>query len=365
MGLRAGVGALVCLACAVALAQDDRTRAAREELDRQLKELVGKAPTRVKVTFQGLDEPGFAVEESEFTLDGRPLPSPLAYSLSREGEHLVYTGEESPGDHRLEAKVTIVDVSNAMMSREAGYKWKIGVSRTFSLQRGLEVHVALSPLRDARAPQTKDKFKLTSNATPRMLAVLDDGKMPEMVRPVQLEQVPDAGTAAAAEEKKRKAEEARAARLAAAEEKKRKAEEARAAKAAAAEEKKRLAEEKRQAALDAKAGKTAAAEEKAALNARVPPAGAGEAGAVAAGPVEPTSSDATADAGSLAEALDAGAAAVAEAPPPVRPGPAEPSGADASSDPPWLAIGVAAGVGLLALLVALARRRANPRDPGA
>src|SRR5688572_7886423 len=135
---------LLCVAFAV-YAQSGSTRAAREELERQLRDMVGKPPTRVKVTFNGLDEPGYLIEEVAITLDGMPLIAPAPGILSREGEHLIWEGDYKPGDHRLEAKVTIVDVSNTMVSSTAGLKWKPGVSRIFNLQPGLEVAVVLSP----------------------------------------------------------------------------------------------------------------------------------------------------------------------------------------------------------------------------
>jgi hypothetical protein len=378
---------VVCLVAASALAQTDKTKAAREEIDRQLREMMGKPPTKVKITFVGLDEPGYKIEDVVLTLDGQQLATPSMALLSREGENLIFQGDYKPGDHRVEAKVTIVDASDSMVSYQAGYKWKVGVNRTFTLQPGLEVAVVISPTRDSNATDPKNKFKVSSTAVPKMLAVLDDGSIPPPPpKPMITPEAPDAGAAVSAEdEKKKKAEEAAAAKAAAAEEKKRKAEEAAAAKKAKAEEaaaaKAAAAEEKKQKAEEAKAAKLAAAEEKkrkgqeeaeakrlaaeekkAIEEGKLPRKEVGEAGA--APPPEPVVAaalPAEVDAGQP-EPVDAGAP-VAVLPPPepakklAPPPPAEEAGI------PWVAIGAGVGV-LVALLILLARRRSNPKDPG-
>ena len=371
------LGLAVCLLSAAALAQSSATKAAQDELEKQLREMVGKPPTRVKVTFRGLDEPQYKIDEVAITLDGAPLSTPSGQVLSQEGEHLIFEGDYKGGDHKLDARVTIVDASSTMFSYQAGYKWKTGVSRTFTLQPGLEVHVVLIPTRDASATQTEKKFKLSSTATPRMLAVLDDGKMPEPPPKAKLAaaEVVDAGAAGpsdadsaaeakrlAAEEKKRKAEEAAAAKAAAAEEKKRKAEEAAEAKRAAAEEKKRKADEARAARLAAAEEKKRLAEERQAIaSGKLPTRAVGEAGAVA----PPVAAVEVVDAGAP-EAIDVGIAEVVDAGAPApapRVAAAKPAEAAKEEGLPWVIIGAGGGL-LIAVLILLARKKSNPRDPG-
>jgi hypothetical protein len=370
-----GLPLAVCLFAAVALGQGGSTKAAQDELERQLREMVGKPPTRVKVTFIGLDEPQYKLDEVAITLDGAPLSTPSNNVLSQEGEHLIFEGDYKAGDHKVDARVTIVDSSSTMFSYQAGYRWKAGVSRTFTLQPGLEVHVVLTPARDSSATQIEKKFKLSSTATPRMLAVLDDGKMPEPLARAKVAAAEvDAGTPGpsaadaaaeakrlAAEEKKRKAEEAAAAKAAAAEEKKRKAEEAAEAKRVAAEEKQRQADEAKAAKLAAAEEKRRLAEEKKAIAAgKLPTRAVGEAGAVAAGVAAVEFIDAGApEIADTPEVVDAGtpvaAVRVAEA------RPVEP--VKEEGGPLWVIIGAGGGL-LIALLIILARRRSNPRDPG-
>ena len=354
-------------------------RSARDEVDAQLRELMGKRPTRVKVTFEGFTAPGYALEGLELTLDGAPLPTPPLSKLTDFGTHVVYEGDARVGDHRLDARVILVDKAGVMMSSEPGYTWKVGVTRTFNLTAGLEVAIALEAVRVPEARDPRQKFKLSSTATPRMLVALDDGRMPEPVaRPPA--PVPDAGPSPAelaalakqqAEaEKQRLLDEARAAKAAAEEEKRRKAEELQAAKLAAAEERKRQVEEAKAAKLAAAEERKRQAEEAKAAQASAAVDGARDArlaqDALQAAAADPTAPILYAiDAGEPSAAEDAGGAIAVIAPPAERaPQPPAPPAQGAAEDGSW---GWLVGAGVVALgvvLFLLARRRANPRDPG-
>ena len=242
---------------AVAVAEDAKAKAAREELEKQLTQMVGKQPTKVRVDFIGLDDPNYRIEEATFELDGRSLRTPLLSELSDDGTHLVWNGDVTPGKHTVKVLLVFSNQASVVLSDEGGYKWKIGGDVSFDVNSGIEVRVQVTPKRDSKQTEVAKRFKLALPAQPVMIAQLDDGKMPDpMARPVIVAEVVDAGTTApsadqVAAEKKQKAADA-------AEAKKQKAAEAAEAKRAAAEEKKQKATElaeARAAALAAKQGK--------------------------------------------------------------------------------------------------------------
>jgi hypothetical protein len=378
----------VLLASASALAEDPKARAAREELERQLTQLVGKAPTRVRVDLEALDEPNYALEDAAFELDGRPIPSPLLLVLNTEGSHRIWSGDVAPGKHAVTVRLTYANRSSVVVSDEGGYSWKIGGTVSFDVNAGIEVQVRVVPKRDGTQPDVAKRFKLSLPAKPVMLAALDDGKMPEPPpkplvdagpTPEQLAAAEAAAKAKAAEEEKakqlaaaeearrlaeeekqRKAEEAAEAKRLAAEEKQRKAEEAAEAKRLAAEERKRKAEEaaeaKRLAAEERKRKAEEAAEAKRRLALGLPPVEAAVgAGALPLDAGEPVAVAEAPDAGvALAESapVDAGTPVAAAPPPAPEPAPEESF--------PWPLVAGAGALGLVVFLVLLARRRSRP-----
>jgi len=375
--------ALVAVSAGLAHAEDPEQRKAREELERQLQDMVGTNPARIRVDLVALDEPNFKLEEAAFELDGKGLLTPLPGALEPEGTHQVYFADVKPGRHTLGVKLVYASTVSPVVSDEGGYKWNLGGTLAWDFQAGIEVHVTLSAVRDARAKTIKDRIKLKSAAAPVMFARLDDGKMPEPPPKPKLEV--DAGVLVAektpqelaAEEKKRKAEEAAEAKKAADEEKKRKAEEAAEARKAAAEEKqqkaaeaaearKAAAEEKKRKAQEATEAKKAAAEEKK----RQAEEAAAEKKRLAEEAAHPKAAE-PADAGAAvavaaAEPVDAGPAEpvkpVAEVKPqPPDAGPAAVASAPAEGGPPWIFIGAGALAVIAILLFVLARRRSNPR----
>lgn len=376
----------------VALAEDEAQRRAREEIERQLNQLVGSQPSRVRVEFRSVDDPNFAVEDFEVSVDGKPLKTPTGAAIAgwiQDGPMPVGAVDVTPGSHKVTAKLTIHNTASALATEEGDHRWKLGGDVAFDVRAGLEVGVVITATRDPKQTDLGKRIKLTFPSQPVMIAKLEDATMPETPKPKPV--VIDAGPSkeelaaaqkttaaeekklkaeAAAEEKKRKAEEALAAKQAAADEKKRKAEEALAAKQAAAEEKKRkaqealaakqaAAEEKKRKAEEAIAAKKAAADEKTrlaqeALAAKTAPP---EAKPPEGAPVaqDPSPSEAVTDAGAVAVLTVVGAGG--EPTPPVDAGTQlamtkeEPT---ADRLPwPWIA---GAGAALLAVVVFLARR---------
>src|SRR3954466_7326255 len=81
-------------------------QSAQEELERQLRDMVGKPPTKLLVEFEGLDQPNYKLDDASFVLDGSSLPTPALGPLNGEGKHLVFHGDVKPGKHRLEVTTT-------------------------------------------------------------------------------------------------------------------------------------------------------------------------------------------------------------------------------------------------------------------
>lgn len=373
--------ALIVALAASAAAEDPKARAAREELERQLSQMVGKQPTRVRIDFVGLDDPNYRIEEASFDLDGRTVSGPSLSQLSEDGTHLVWNGDVTPGKHTVKVLLVFSNGASIVLSDEGGYKWKVGGDVSFEVNSGIEVRVQVTPKRDGKQTDVAKRFKLSLPAQPVMIAQLDDGKMPE-VAPKPVIAVVDAGVpgptpeqlaAVAAEEKKQQT-------LAAAEAKKQKAAEALEAKRLAVEAKKQqaadalearrlAAAEKKERAAAAREAKRAAEEEKKRAVQQL----AEEKKRLAQAALEPTS---PADAGLAAvvavaepppdagvEIVDAGAPVAvviavvdAGAPVPVAGAPA----GEEEEGPPWLLIGLSGGVAALIFLVVVARRRARP-----
>lgn len=366
--------ALTVVVALAAHAEDDAQRRAREELERQLQQMVGKQPAKVRIEFEALDEPNYKLEDASFEIDGRVLPRPALEKLTAEGVHLVWEGDVTPGKHIVGARVVYSNQASVVVSDEGGYSWKVSGTNAFDVQAGIEVRVKVVPQRDDAQKEIARRFLVRLPATPVMLAKVDDGKMPEP--PVKKVEIVDAGPTPeqlalaekeaqaeakrlADEEKKRKAEELAEAKRLAAEEKKRKAEEAKEAKRLAAEEKK-------QKAAEAKEAKRLAAEEKKRLAAEAAEAKRLAAEGKTPPPVEPVAV-AEVDAGApeidagVAEAVvvDAGAPVVAEVVDAGVAEPAAPPPAEEEPGLPWLYIGIGAAA-LLALIIVLARKRSQP-----
>jgi len=165
---------------ASAFAEDAAQKRAREELERELKQMVGTPPTRVRVEFVSPDEPNYKLEEATFEVDGKPVPPQALSTLATEGTHTVFSGDVTPGKHKVSAKLVFANGASAVLSDEGGYKWKLGGDASFEVASGLEVQVQIVPARDSAQKDIAKRFTLRMPAAPVMVAKLDDGKMPEV-----------------------------------------------------------------------------------------------------------------------------------------------------------------------------------------
>jgi hypothetical protein len=166
-----------------ARAEDEASRRAREELEKQLTQLVGERLTRVRLDFEALDEPSYALKEAAFQLDGQPLPAPGLGTLGLEGSHRVWEGDVRPGPHNVRARVTYQNQTSIVLSDEGGYAWRLSGDVSFEVQQGLEVQVRVVPVRDGSQRELSRRMRLSLPATPVMLARVDDGTLPEAPPP--------------------------------------------------------------------------------------------------------------------------------------------------------------------------------------
>jgi hypothetical protein len=88
-----------------------------------------------------------------------------------------------PGRHQVASKVTVHNTASPMMSDEGDFRWKVAGDVTFEVNAGLEVRVIVSPVRDPMQADVAKRLKLTFPSKPVMVAKLDDGVMPEPVKP--------------------------------------------------------------------------------------------------------------------------------------------------------------------------------------
>lgn len=342
----------LCIAASsAAFAEDAKARSAREELERQLSQMVGQQPTKVRIEYAGLDEPNYGIEEALFELDGRVVGSPSVRVLSEEGRHLVWNGDVPPGKHVVKVLLVFVNATSAVLSDEGGYKWRVGGSVGFDVHAGIEVRVTVIPKRDPSQVEVARRFKLALPAEPVMLARLDDGKMPEPVRPVAPAPVVDPGPlppplVAAVVEPKAQAPTASLAqaKLIAAEERPR--------AAAEAAETRRLGAEDMRGEREQAAGvrRRAAAGEPQGIAETGPSPARPDSNSLVTGSPDPLGDVAVPGPAPVPRAGPGEGTPVAGAPP----------SATEASQPPWLFIGLGVGVLLHAGLIALARRAARP-----
>ncbi len=132
---------LSVVVASTALAEDAASKKAREELERELKQMVGTSPTRVRVDFLSPDEPNYKLEEASFEVDGKSVPPQTLEVLASEGLHTVFTGDVAPGKHKVTARLVFTNGTSVVLSDEGGYKWKLAGDASFEVPTGLEVQV--------------------------------------------------------------------------------------------------------------------------------------------------------------------------------------------------------------------------------
>lgn len=179
---RVGAAVLLLVAFTAPASADDGAKRAREELERQLREMVKSPEASVVITFQALDEPNYQLEAVEFMLDGRILKTPPVLLLNREGVHRIHAGTLPEGRHELITRVTYVDASSVMLSEQAGFKWKVSGAARFETRRGLEVTVRAAPERIPGETDVRRQFRVRHHQDVKMVAEVDTSLPPPIAK---------------------------------------------------------------------------------------------------------------------------------------------------------------------------------------
>jgi hypothetical protein len=172
----------------LARAEDEKARQAREELERQLKALVGEQPTRVRIEFEPLDEVNFTLEGASFEFDGKALVSPPAAKLSS-APLVLWEGDVKAGKHRVHANLVYANNASPLLSDEGGNTWKVGGEVSFEVNAGIEVQVRVVPLRDPSQRDVTKRVRLSLPAKPVMLARVEgdtEGRGAELAQAVEI-----------------------------------------------------------------------------------------------------------------------------------------------------------------------------------
>lgn len=320
---------LLSLLPALAFAEDAKAKAAREELERELQGMVGKVPTRVRVEYAEVADPNYVLQEAVFELDGKGLLTPPPGALSMADEKiLVWQGDVSPGKHVVTVRLKYKNTASPIVAAEGGREWTLSGDRSFEQQAGIEVFVLAKTLIDTKAVAVEKRLTLSLPASPKMIAKLDDGSIPNAPAKPVLDAGPTAEQLAAA----KKAEE---------------------------DEKKRLADEAAAAEAKRKAGEVAEAKPVAANEPKKTP--------TAEPTVRPTAEPTAVVAPvavAVAEPIDAGVAVAVVPAPVVDAGvPLAPIPADEEGSFPWIVAVIGGVIGFIVAIV-IARRRSRPPTLG-
>jgi OmpA-OmpF porin, OOP family len=152
---------LALLPAISSLAQEDaRTRAAREELERQLEELTRAPPPRLELLFESPPGLGFELVEAQFTLDGVKLVAPAIAELKTPGAHPVFIAMVPPGRHQVVSQLVFVRSASGVFSYLEGFRWKLHARVGFETAPGTQVRVRVTVARNPDAKDERDELKL-------------------------------------------------------------------------------------------------------------------------------------------------------------------------------------------------------------
>lgn len=143
------------------LAQEDaRTRAAREELERQLEELTRVPPPRLELLYDSPAGLTFKLVEAQFMLDGVKLVAPSVSELSSAGSHPIFIAIVPQGRHEVVSQLVFVRSASAVFSYLEGYRWKLQAKTRFDTAPGTRVRVRSTVARVADATDERGELKL-------------------------------------------------------------------------------------------------------------------------------------------------------------------------------------------------------------
>ncbi len=154
-----------------ALAAEDPTAHAREELEREMREMVQLPAASVEVVFDGIDSTRYKLLEASFALDDRSLAVAA-------GAKTLYAGELPPGKHTLSATFLYETPAPSFGS----VKYTVPGKFIFTAQRGIFMRVRAHIEVDDGAEPSK-RLQLVGNAQADLRAKLEDGVLPPPRQP--------------------------------------------------------------------------------------------------------------------------------------------------------------------------------------
>lgn len=163
---------------APALADDDAARA-KEELEKQLQQMVRIPPPQLEIVFTGVDAADYKLVGATFTLDDQALPISDA-ELTRGS--IVFSGTIGTGHHTLASQITYQEDPKTIFTYMSGTRFKVPGRVEFAAERGLRVHVRSGVHVDSSA-DLQHRLKAVNVIQPEMVAQLEDGKMPDAPKP--------------------------------------------------------------------------------------------------------------------------------------------------------------------------------------
>ena len=170
-------------------AEDERARRAREEVERELRDLVRIPAPRITVELVPLDEPHLKCQSIELLLDGRVLPISASANLNADRPVLLYSGELGEGRHELISRVEYEDTSSVMFSEYAGVKWKVSSSARFDIRDGLEIALKIVPERVPGERDLKKAIRMKLQHAVNMVATVDTSMPPPLQKKKEEEEV--------------------------------------------------------------------------------------------------------------------------------------------------------------------------------
>jgi hypothetical protein len=187
---------------AMARAEDEKVRKAREEIEQQMQEMVKQRPMpQVKLNWDGIDKTTFGLDEARFELDDERISYGEIENLQK-GAKTLYQGPVSEGDHHLKLNLVLHRTDVSLFSGLRTYKYKVATDIPFPGAKGLSVTLHVGLHVNDKEDDPKKQLSLTSQVKPEMMGTVDDEPMPELAQKtapppvVRVEATPAADTPA-------------------------------------------------------------------------------------------------------------------------------------------------------------------------
>jgi hypothetical protein len=128
------------LPSAAAHADSSRAERARQQLERQVEQMVKPPPASLEVIFDGIDSTRYTFLEGSFAFDGAPLPAKIS---NADQKHTVLLNNEvTPGEHTLTARLVYEETTKGgLFSYGSGLKFKVPGKFIIKAQRGVALRV--------------------------------------------------------------------------------------------------------------------------------------------------------------------------------------------------------------------------------